>query len=243
MAALETGRLIDSMPGTVLALGDIAYFHGRPEEFKRCYEPAWGRLKNRTRPAPGNHEYEMVDAYPYFDYFAEAAGAAGYGYYSFRSGEWLVVSLNSNIPVNRGSEQLTWLRAELGAHTNRCTLAYFHHPFISSGPNGDNPSMADLWLLLNEFNVDVILSAHDHLYERFAPMTPLGVRDDSRGMRQFIVGTGGAELYTAARAHRNSERIISAHGVLRLTLNHDGYEWEFVQIGGTRGDVGSGVCH
>lgn len=243
IGAMETGRLIDTMPGTVLAVGDIAYFDGSREQFRRCFDPVWGRHKQRTRPAPGNHEYQSVDAIPYFEYFAETAGSERVGYYSFRSGQWLMLSLNSNIPVDRDSEQFAWLRAELSAHNSRCALAYFHHPYISSGPNGNNLSLANLWFLLSEFGVDIVVSAHDHLYERLAPMMPTGQRDDARGIRQFIVGTGGAELTTAARAHPNSERIISSHGVLRLTLNPDGYEWEFVQIGGTRADVGSGVCH
>jgi acid phosphatase type 7 len=241
--ALETGRLIDSISGTVIAVGDLAYPAGTKEQFETCYEAAWGRHKRRTRPAPGNHEYDSPFAQPYFNYFGSAAGPQGLGYYSFTAGPWFVLSLNSNISSLRASEQGAWVRSQLQANNTRCSLAYFHHPLISSGPNGDNPALAELWSLLYEAGVDIVVSAHDHLYERSAPMAPTGQRDLARGIRQFVVGTGGAESYPAVRAHPNSERIVGAHGVLRLTLTSDGYEWEFLLIGGVRGDSGIGTCH
>ena len=243
VAAVETGLMLDGMEGTIVALGDLAYRHGTAQEFQACYDPVWGRHKSRTRPSPGNHEYETSGALPYFDYFGTQAGPSGLGYYSFRSGDWLVLSLNSNLPIGGATAQTQWIRNELTASTARCTLAYFHHPLYSSGPNGDNARLAGLWQILYEQNVDVVLSAHEHLYERFAPMSPDGQRDDARGIRQFIVGTGGAGLYTVLRAHPQSEVQVVLHGILKLTLAQASYSWEFLQSNGTRSDVGSGVCH
>lgn len=242
-AGEATGRLLDGVPGIVMALGDLAYPHGTRDQFRSCYESAWGRHKNRTRPAPGNHDYEIVGAQPYFDYFGERAGEVGLGYYSFPLGDWHVVSLNSNVPIGRGSEQLAWVAQDLGSHPLACTAVYFHHPVMTSGPNGDNPFMRDLWTLLYERNVDVVIAAHDHLYERFAPMNALAQRDPVRGVRQFTAGTGGAELYPTAFVHVGSEVRISAFGILKLTLNPGSYEWEFLRVDGVRGDSGVGSCH
>jgi hypothetical protein len=241
--AAATGRLLDAIPGTVVALGDIAYPSGTAGQFRACYDPVWGRHKHRTRPAPGNHEYESPFAQPYFDYFGENAGLTGLGYYSFTAGPWFVLSLNSNVPSGRTSEQGLWVRSELQAQGTRCTLAYFHYPLISSGPNGDTPAMAELWSLLYEFGVDVVLVAHEHLYERMAPISPAGDLDVARGIRQFTVGTGGSQLSSPVRTHPRSERIISGHGVLRLTLNRDAYEWAFIGVNGVLADTGVGACH
>jgi len=241
--AIETGLMLDSLEGTVLAVGDLAYRHGTAEEFATCYDPVWGRHKSRTKPSPGNHEYESSGAQPYFDYFGALAGPSGQGYYSFRAGDWLVLSLNSNLPVSGTTAQGQWIRSELTANAARCTLAYFHHPLYSSGPNGDNARLAGLWQLLYEQGVDVVVSAHEHIYERYAPMSPDGQRNDAHGIRQFIVGTGGAGLYTVTRVHPQSELQIIAHGILKLTLTSQGYSWEFLQVGGTRPDVGNAVCH
>jgi hypothetical protein len=241
--AVETGQMLDGLEGTIVAVGDLAYRHGTAREFASCYDPVWGRHKPRTRPSPGNHEYETVDAQPYFEYFGAQAGPPKRGYYSFRSGDWLVLSLNSNVPVGGETAQAQWIRQELGTNTSLCTLAYFHHPLYSSGPNGDNAKVAGLWQLLYENGVDVVLGAHEHFYERFAPMSPDGQRHDTRGMRQFIVGTGGAGLYAVIRQHPLSEVRIVSNGILRLTLGTIGYSWEFLQPAGARADVGSDVCH
>jgi len=242
-AAAETGQMLEGLEGIVIAVGDLAYRHGTAQEFAMCYDPVWGLHKERTRPAPGNHEYESPAAQPYFDYFGSQAGPPALGYYSFRSGDWLVLSLNSNLPVGTDAEQAQWIRSELTGNATRCTLAYFHHPLYSSGPNGDNARLAGLWQLLYEQGVDVIVSAHEHMYERYAPMLPNGQRDDARGIRQFIAGTGGAGLYTVLQAHPQSEVQIIAHGLLKLTLSAQGYNWEFLQVGGARADFGSDVCH
>lgn len=243
IGAARTGEMLDTLQGTILAVGDLAYPHGAAEDFMSCYDPVWGRHKSRTKPAPGNHEYETAGAQPYFDYFGAAAGPAGLGYYSFKAGDWLVLSLNSNLPIGNTTAQAQWIRTELSNNTARCTLAYFHHPLYSSGPNGDNARLAGLWQLLYDNGVDVIVSAHEHLYERYGPMSPDGLRNETKGIRQFIVGTGGAGLYSVQRLHPLSEVQLVTHGLLKLTLSAQGYQWEFMQADGTRGDFGADVCH
>jgi acid phosphatase type 7 len=212
------------------------------DDFMRCYEPTWGRYRNRTRPAPGNHEYEHPGAADYFQYFGRAAGPPGLGYYSFQAGPWRVVSLNSNIDVSPTSEQVRWLRAEIGADTT-CTAAIFHHPPFSSGPNGDQLYMRDLWRELYMLNVDVVITGHDHFYERFAPQDHNGRLDPARGVRLFVVGSGGARLSQAVRIRTNSDIRASAFGVLKLTLRTGAYDWEFVSVGQTARDTGTATCH
>jgi hypothetical protein len=237
-----TARLLDRIGGTVFTLGDNAYFHGAREDYRNCYDPTWGRHKGRTRPVPGNHEYESPGATPYFEYFGANAGPAGLGYYSFDVGAWHAVALNSNIPVGAGSAQAAWLRNDLTFNGARCTVAYWHHPLFSSGPNGDSGQMREFWRILYEFGADIVLSGHDHLYERFGPQDPDGRADSARGIRQFIVGTGGAIPYDPVTARANSEIRTRAFGVLRLTLEADSYQWEFVSVSGG-GDSGRGTCH
>jgi 3',5'-cyclic AMP phosphodiesterase CpdA len=237
-----TARLLDRIPGSVLALGDLAYPSGSARDFAQCYDPAWGRHRTRTRPVPGNHDYETPGGRDYYAYFGENAGPAGRGYYSYREGAWLVVALNSNVAADGSSPQAAWLRAALAESEARCTLAYWHHPLFSSGPNGNHAAMRDAWRILQEAGADVVLVSHDHLYERFAPQDADG-RSSASGMRQFTVGTGGAYLYQARTRLPNSEIVGSAHGVLRLTLKADAYEWQFVPTdGGSFHDAGGGGC-
>jgi acid phosphatase type 7 len=237
-----TARLIDGISGPVLALGDLAYPDGTDRDFTSCYDPSWGRHRQRTRPTPGNHEYATAGASPYYRYFGENAGPQGLGYYSFQAGPWLVISLNSNVAVDAGSPQVAWLRSTLADQPARCTLAYWHHPLFSSGKHGPNGQMRAFWQVLQEAGADVVLVAHDHLYERFAPQTADG-RSGSTGIRQFTVGTGGA-VPTAMRARApNSEVVSSEEGVLRMTLRTDGYDWQFVPIAGKSfSDAGSASC-
>lgn len=246
--AIATGKLLDSEPGTVFVAGDIAYSDGTAEQFQKCYDPAWGRHKNRTRPAPGNHEYGSPGAAPYFAYFGANAGPAGLGYYMYRKGTWQVFSLNSNTEGNERRVQLEWLANALEAPgASSCTVAYFHHPIFSSGSHGvvpPPPVAIELWRALYGAGVDVIISAHEHFYERFAPQAPDGRPDAQFGIRQFIVGTGGAPLTQPVRRVANSESVLSAFGVLRLTLDAQTYRWEFVSSdGGAILDSGTGQCH
>jgi acid phosphatase type 7 len=244
-----TARLLDRLPGVIATLGDNAYESGTRGEFARCFRPTWGRHRARIRPAPGNHDYESPDATPYYEYFGRLAGQSGRGYYSYDVGAWHVISLNSNCDdiggCHRGSLQERWLRDDLRAHRNTCTLAYWHHPRFSSGDHGDHEEMSGLWETLYRARADVILSGHDHNYERFAPQRPTGVLDRRRGLRQFVVGTGGARLRPFESPARNSQvRNSDTHGVLVLTLRPKGYSWRFVPVAGKRFvDSGSGACH
>ena len=240
-----TGVLVDGIAGTIILAGDIAYESGTTQEFHDCYDPSWGRHRARTRPAPGNHEYDTPDAAPYYAYFGANAGPPGRGYYSFDLGAWHIVSLNSNIDAGAGSAQEQWLRADLAASTLHCTLAYWHHPLFSSGLQGNHAFMRDLVRALYDFNADVVIAGHDHNYERFAPQTPDGVADQARGIREFVVGTGGRSITPIVVVQPNSERRYAAgYGVLRLTLDAENYTWEFVPVtAGVNVDSGSGSCH
>ncbi len=238
-----TARLLDQLPGIVLALGDLAYFSGSFQEFAHCYAPTWGRHRGRTRPAPGNHEYETPGAAPYYAFFGELAGPPGDGYYSFVAGSWRLISLNSNAPMGPGSPQHEWLRQEL-QQPARCTLAYWHHPYVSSGPNGDNLATRPLWELLYAANAEVILVGHDHIYERYLPQDPEARLDRDRGLRQFVVGTGGASLTGVVARRPNSAAAHAGYGVLQLVLSENRYEWQFMPVEGTAfTDAGFDLCH
>ena len=240
-----TARLLDAIDGTVVALGDNAYMSGTAEDYRNCYDPTWGRHKSRTRPVPGNHEYETAGGAPYFDYFGMNAGPPGLGYYSFDLGNWHVIALNSNIAVGAGSAQGRWLRADLAASQAQCTIAYWHFPRFSSGRHGDQPQMRDFWSLLYDAGAEIVLSGHDHDYERFGLQDADGGADPVRGLRQFVVGTGGAVPTPFIDVRPNSEaRITNTLGVLKLTLGAGRYSWELVPVPGSgSGDAGSATCH
>jgi 3',5'-cyclic AMP phosphodiesterase CpdA len=246
-APLATGRLLDRLSGTIFAAGDLAYEDGTAEQFQKCYEPAWGRHKGRTRPAPGNHDYNSPGAAPYFAYFGASAGPPSLGYYSYTSGNWQIYSLNSNIGGSQGAAELQWLRSEIASQPSVCSLAYFHHPRFSSGPHGQMatiPIVRDLWFELYNSGVDIAISGHEHFYERFAPQTAEAVADPDYGIRQFVVGTGGAPLMPALRRVANSEVLLTSYGILRLTLEPQSYKWEFLSAdGGAVLDSGTGTCH
>jgi hypothetical protein len=240
-----TASLLDQMGGTVLALGDNVYERGTLEEFNSCYHPTWGRHKDRTRPVPGNHEYETSDAEGYFAYFGAAAGDPARGYYSFDVGAWHIIALNSNLSMRAGSTQLTWLKADLSANSKPCTLAYWHHPLFSSGVLAHSETRP-AWQALYDAGAEIVLVGHEHNYERFAPQTPDGEFDAARGIRQFTVGTGGAGLhgFKNTPAPNSEVRDRNTYGVIKLTLQADHYAWEFVPVAGsTFGDSGSGSCH
>lgn len=244
-----TARLLDEIEGTVFTLGDNVQGDGVEAEFSACYDPTWGRHRERTHPVPGNHDYNTEAAGPYFTYFGEAAGDPSRGYYSFDLGDWHIIALNTNCDAiggcGEGSEQLAWLRDDLAANPAACTLAYGHHPLYSSGPHGEEPDIRPLWDALHETDADLVLAGHNHMYERFAPMDPAGNPDPDRGIRQFVVGTGGAPLYGFEVIHPMSEvRDAETHGVLKLTLHPNWYEWEFVPVeGASFTDSGSVSCH
>ncbi|MEV4701926.1 metallophosphoesterase [Actinoplanes sp. NPDC049316] len=248
----RTLAVLQRFSGTVFTLGDNAYPDGSRSDFAKCYGPTWGKVKARTRPVVGNHEYHSSrSAAPYFDYFGAAAGPRGKGYYSYEAGAWHVVVLNTNcssVPGGcaRGSTQERWLRTDLAAHRTACTVAMVHHPlFTSAATHPPATGTRPLVQALYDAGVELLLAGHNHVYERFAPQTPAGRRDTARGIREFVAGTGGAALYPFGRTAANSERRNDdTFGVLRLTLRPGSYRWDFLHVsGGSFTDSGTGTCH
>jgi chitodextrinase len=245
-------------PAAVLDLGDNQYYCGGYSAFLQSYDLSWGAFKSITHPSIGNHEYLTsggtdcnsgnTGANGYFTYFGSAAGARGQGYYSYDVGTWHLIALNSNCGDAGGcgtsSPQGKWLAADLAAHPATCTLAYWHIPLYSSGGRA-NQNSKTFWQLLYDNNADLILSAHDHTYERFAPQTPTGTVDQVRGIREFIVGSGGANHTSFVMTAANSEvRNSTAYGVLKLTLHPTSYDWTFApEQGQTFTDSGTTACH
>jgi acid phosphatase type 7 len=247
--AEATAKLLDQISGTVMVVGDLAYPDGSQENFT-CYDKTWGRARSRTRPAPGNHEFHAAGATPYFDYFGVLAGDPKTGYYSYDLGSWHIIVLNSECKdvggCDAGSPQERWLRADLASHPVACTLAYWHKPLFSSGgAHGNDLTVKPLWDTLYDGNADVVINGHDHDYERFAPQTPDGAADAVRGIREFVVGTGGKSHRPFTAPKPNSEiRDFTAFGVLKLTLRPNGYDWQFIpEEGKTFTDSGTGACH
>ena len=276
--AAATAALLDRIPGTVVALGDNAYEMGSPFDYAACYEPTWGRHRERTAPSAGNHEYLTPGAAGYFTYFGERS-APPLGYYSYDIDDWHVIVLNSTPQVYAcyppeseevlgdywppaqldaaptsptlgricagDAAQQAWLIADLQANAqHRCTVAYYHHPRFSSGRHGNHYQMQRLWDILYAHGVDVVLSAHDHHYERFATQDPDGNRDPAFGIREFVVGTGGGGLRPVTTRIPNSEVVIDdRHGVLALAMGRGQYAWAFIGTDQTVLDSGTERCH
>src|SRR5215212_11482359 len=253
-----TAKLLGSISGTVFTAGDNAYQEGSLAQYNNCYGPSWGAYKARTMPAVGNHEYRTPGASGYFDYFGAAAGERGKGYYSYNKGAWHIIALDSECrywatgfidgPSLCSSQQqadmIAWLKADLAANSTTCTLAYFHHPRFSSGYGGNSLDTQPIWDALYAAHADVVLSGHDHIYERFARQSPSGALNTSRGIRQFTVGTGGVEHGGIGTIKANSQvRNTTAYSVLKLTLNSTSYSWKFVpEAGKTFTDSGTTNC-
>jgi hypothetical protein len=245
----KTARLVGKIGGTVFTLGDHAYPDGTRSQFRNCYAPTWGTYKKRTRPAVGNHDYHTAGAKPYFNYFRWRAGRPR-GYYSYDRGSWYIVALNSNCKEFGGcdwkSVQGRWLRRDLAKNRAKCTLAYFHHPIYASGRGEESLKVKPFWHILYNHHADVILSGHAHRYERFARITPSGERSSARGIRQFIVGTGGArgEPQQGPDEPRVQAKKVGAPGVLKLHLGSGFYHWRFVPVEGRHyTDSGKARCH
>lgn len=239
-----TANLLDITPGDIFTVGDNVYGQGTLEDYQKCYEPSWGRHKGRTHPIPGNHDYHNGAANGYFTYFGGAAGTPGKGYYSFNIGSWHIVALNTTPVRGLQEEQTRWLRADLAANPALCTLALAHHPVFSSGSNGLSAYTQPYFSILYEYGADVIISGDAHHYERFAPLNIYRVEEPTRGIRQFIVGTGGAAPTSLGMRWKSSEsRNSGTWGVLKLTLHGGSYSWEFMPVKGrTFTDKGFGRC-
>ena len=245
----QTAALLDRLRAdVVLALGDLQYPSGRLADFRRMFGPTWGRWRARMRPVPGNHEFLQPGAAGYFLYFGARAGPRGRGWFSYDVGGWHLVALNANctkVGCATGSAQERWLRADLARHPRRCTLAYWHQPRFSSGLHGNDSHLVPLWRDLRRAGAELVLSGHDHDYERFAPQTESGRRDSARGVVQFVVGTGGENHYPIVRVRPNSLVHNSfTFGVLELSLRPGSYDWRFhPEAGATFTDSGSARCH
>ena len=245
-----TAALLDDIAGTVFTAGDNAYQDGSPEDFADCYAPSWGRHLARTWPAPGNHDWHTAGLAGYRAYFGEAAlGPDGASWYARDLGSWRVIVLDSACEEVGGcgpdSVEGRWLADELATHDPACSVAIFHHPRFSSGAvHGDQDDVAPFWDALYAAGVDVVVNGHDHTYERFAPQDPSGREDRAAGIRQFVVGTGGRDLYDFAEPRPNSEiRAAIAFGVLAFTLHPTSYEWRFVTADSDFSDSGTTRCH
>ncbi len=235
-----TAQLLDAIPGTVFTTGDNAYDAGTYTQFISCYDPTWGRHKDRTKPVPGNHEYVTSDAAGYFQYFDNIPS-----YYVYKLGSWRIYALNSEIDVSANSAEVAWLQADLTANPSQCVLAYWHEPRWSSGStHGSHPAYQTLWQILYEAGAELILNGHEHNYERFAPMNAMG-QADPLGMREIVVGTGGRNHYPFGTILPTSEiHDASTFGVLKLTLHTTSYDWQFIPVAGsTFTDSGSTDCH
>jgi hypothetical protein len=230
---MATSNLIAGIPNAlVLALGDNAYQDGTPEEFRDHYKPSWGRFNDRVWTCPGNHDYHSKgrNPFPFYHFFGERAGPDNLGYYSLNVGAWHLVCLNSEIDRNQGSAQITWLKADLLRNKERPILAFFHRPRFSSGTHGSDGSQIDFWHTLFQRNAEIVLNGHDHHYERFDPQDPES-NFVARGIREFVVGTGGKSLRRVTRTQKHSVvRNGDTHGVLQLTLRPTSYEWRFLAV-------------
>jgi hypothetical protein len=261
-ADLLDGLLRGAGLAAVLPLGDDAYVSGSLAEFERFYRPAWGRpeLLAITHPVPGNHEYADGTAAGYFDFFDGAgnadgsAGARGQGYYSWNLAGWHLIALNSSdecrwVSCAAGSPQHQWLVADLAAHPAQCTLAFWHHPRFQAGNvSGEATAVAPLWDALYDAGADVVLNGHEHGYQQLAPLDKVGAIDPDRGIRTFVVGTGGGDYDTTFGGPRMGAleaSLVSTHGVLELTLRPGGYDWKFFAVGGGVPPEASGtaLCH
>jgi len=246
----QTAQILGQYPNaTIAVLGDAQYNNATLAEYQACFDKTWGAYKSRIRPAAGAHDYFTGSPDGYFSYFGAAAGTPNQGWYSYDLGSWHVVVLNapaceSSCPTN--GAQMQWLQSDLAAHPAKCTLAYFAYPLFDSGTGeGPDPNMKPFWTALYNAGADVVLNGDEHLYERFAPQSPSGAADSAKGIREFLVGTGGRNLYSFGKAAANSQvRYNGSYGVLQMTLHAGSYDWTFLPVAGaTFTDSGTGTCH
>jgi acid phosphatase type 7 len=251
-AQRRTANLVGSVDA-VLPLGDEQYNSGSLTNYLAVFDKTWGAFKGKSYPVPGNHEYGQTNAGGYFSYFGSRAGTKGQGWYSFDVGGWHLIAVNSECDrlgsaCASGGAQEQFVRADLAAHPASCTLAYWHEPRFSSGSAvvKNAQAMAPIWTDLYNAGVDLVLTAHKHSYERFAPLNASGQPlSNSRGMREIIIGTGGEDHAGRPAAITGSQVINNkTFGVLKVTLAAGSYSWQFVgEPGSTFSDSGSTACH
>jgi hypothetical protein len=226
----------------VLTLGDNSY-----QSDYASFNSGWGRLKSKMYMATGNHDYSYLGSYNSALQGAAGGMSNGNYYYSFNLGDWHLIAIDSSADMSANSPQVNWLKADLAANAGKkCTLAFWHHPRWSSGSGHGNQNQASaVWDALYAANADLVLGGHDHTYERFGPQNPSQQSDPTRGITEFVVGTGGAGFYGLGSQQPNSQFFQSnTHGILKLTLKPDGWDSVFVasNFGGTM-DPSSGLCH
>lgn len=236
----KTAQLLANISGTVFTAGDNVYDSGTATEYTNCYGPTWGVYKSRTKPVPGNHEYNTSGASGYFNYFGGIPK-----YYAYNRGAWRIYALNSEIDTSATSTQVTWLKSDLAANPKNCVMAYWHRPRWSSGSeHGSDSKMQTIWAILYNANAELVITGHEHNYERFAPMNQNG-QAVTNGLREIVVGTGGRSHYgfgTILPASR--ARNASTYGVIKLTLNSGSYTWKFIPIAGqSYTDSGTTNCY
>ena len=248
--AQATASLIDSIPGTVFAVGDLVYPDPSGDYFAKCWAPTWGRFRDRMIPTAGNHEYNMPGAPEYYSYFGPAAADPLKGYYSFNLGTWHVVVLNAECSKVGGctptSPEGTWLQSDLAANPTMCTLALWHEPLYASDTGAVTTSVQPFWQMLYSAGADLVVNGHAHNYERFAPQDPNGNLDLTNGIREIIAGAGGkfTGCSTTTPTTNSQKLICDTNGVLKLTLHATSYDWQFIPIPGkTATDSGTMSCH
>jgi hypothetical protein len=244
--AADTARLVSNISGQIFTAGDNAYPDGSADDFAKWYQPTWGLCcLGRTRPVPGNHEYQRdPNAQAYFNYFGTLASPNGLPYYSYNVGAWHIVALNSMIDVSDGGPQGSWLKTDLATTDRKCLLAIWHYPLFTSGPDGSSPQMRDFWRILYRAHAEIIVNGHEHYYERFAPQNPEGGADPA-GIHEYIVGTGGAIQYPFVAIQPNSvARIDHKYGVLKFELKDGGWQSVFIDTSNTQYDfLPAQTCH
>jgi alkaline phosphatase len=240
-----TARLIEGYPdATVFTTGDNAYEDGTAEQFAEYYEPTWGVFRDRTKPTIGNHDARTDGAAGYFGYFGDVAGTPGEGWYSYDLRGWHVIHLNSECGdhgLASCDDQMTWLQADLAATDAACMIAVWHKPLFNSGNHGPEESFADEWQVLDDAGADIVLNGHDHNYQRYVPQDAAG-RATPDGMREFVVGSGGASVYEQTSSPPNLEQFYEGYGVLKLELSDTSYAWTFLPTEGDYTDAGSASC-
>ena len=247
-AAVVAGVLNANPNAVAFTTGDNVYPAGTSTQFANCYDPTWGAFKGRTRPTPGNHDYDDPGAAGYYEYFGANAGPAGRGWYRYEAGTWRVYALSSECAVGSkcASDQLKWLKADLAANPHKCVLAIWHRSRFSTGSHGNSMRMANVYTELYNAGADVVVGGHEHGYQRFAPADGTGAADPVRGIRTFVAGMGGAELYQwKSTSALLATRDNTTFGALKLDLNAGSYSWEFLPVAGPTGysDSGTAACH